>query len=68
MLFSVHEIPHEVGDFAILLRSGFTRWEAAYMQLYTASAGVVGAMTAIVFSGSSNSIGKNWKEFYVKYL
>ncbi|CAH0394763.1 unnamed protein product [Bemisia tabaci] len=52
----VHEIPHEVGDFAILLRSGFTRWEAAYMQLYTASAGVVGAMTAIVFSGSSNSI------------
>ncbi|XP_050304789.1 zinc transporter ZIP13 homolog [Anthonomus grandis grandis] len=52
----VHEIPHEVGDFAILLKSGFTRWHAAIFQILTAGGGLVGALSAIVFSGASNSI------------
>ncbi|XP_026176132.1 zinc transporter ZIP13 isoform X3 [Mastacembelus armatus] len=43
----LHEIPHEVGDFAILLRSGFDRWSAARMQLYTAMVGVLGACFAL---------------------
>ncbi|XP_058485565.1 zinc transporter ZIP13 [Solea solea] len=38
----LHEIPHEVGDFAILLRAGFDRWSAARMQLLTALVGVLG--------------------------
>ncbi|KAJ8394929.1 hypothetical protein AAFF_G00040520 [Aldrovandia affinis] len=43
----LHEIPHEVGDFAILLRAGFDRWSAAKMQLSTALGGVLGACFAL---------------------
>nr|CAI5845453.1 unnamed protein product [Callosobruchus analis]CAI5853030.1 unnamed protein product [Callosobruchus analis] len=52
----VHEIPHEVGDFAILLRSGFTRWRAALFQILTAGGGLVGALSAVQFSGASTSL------------
>lgn len=48
----VHEIPHEIGDFAILLKSGFTRWDAAVFQLLTASGGLMGSFIAIIFSGA----------------
>ncbi|XP_078540619.1 zinc transporter ZIP13 isoform X2 [Lissotriton helveticus] len=43
----LHEIPHEVGDFAILLRAGFDRWSAAKMQVTTAFGGILGACFAI---------------------
>uniref|UniRef100_A0A8C8RBB9 Zinc transporter ZIP13 n=1 Tax=Pelusios castaneus TaxID=367368 RepID=A0A8C8RBB9_9SAUR len=47
MAILLHEIPHEVGDFAILLRAGFDRWSAAKMQLSTALGGVLGTCFAI---------------------
>ncbi|XP_021119863.1 zinc transporter ZIP13 isoform X7 [Heterocephalus glaber] len=43
----LHEIPHEVGDFAILLRAGFDRWSAAKLQLSTALGGLLGSCFAI---------------------
>ncbi|NP_001127570.1 zinc transporter ZIP13 isoform X4 [Pongo pygmaeus] len=47
MAILLHEIPHEVGDFAILLRAGFDRWSAAKLQLSTALGGLLGAGFAI---------------------
>ena len=52
----LHEIPHELGDFAILLRSGFDPWQAAKAQLSTAIVGLVGAVFAL--SCDSFMLGK----------
>ena len=43
-----HEIPHEIGDFAILLRSGFTCPDAARAQLVTASGGMFGVVLGLL--------------------
>lgn len=53
----MHEIPHEVGDFAILLRSGFNRWDAAKAQLSTAGVGIFGAVVALTVD-SADTLGK----------
>ncbi|XP_037076698.1 protein catecholamines up-like [Pollicipes pollicipes] len=42
----LHEVPHEIGDFAILVQSGVPRWRAIMLQLTTA----VGALTGTVIS------------------
>lgn len=41
-----HEIPQEVGDFAILIDSGFSRAKAIWFNLLSALFAVVGGMTA----------------------
>jgi solute carrier family 39 (zinc transporter), member 7 len=35
-------VPHEIGDFAILLQSGFTRKQAMLAQLVTAIGAMIG--------------------------
>ncbi|XP_014208223.1 zinc transporter ZIP13 homolog [Copidosoma floridanum] len=56
----IHEIPHEIGDFAILLRSGFSRWDAAKAQLLTATGGMCGAFVAVIFSGDEVESKTSW--------
>lgn len=52
----MHGIPHEVGDFAILLRSGFTRWDAAKAQLLTSGTGLIGALLTVGGTNITNVI------------
>ncbi|XP_059469041.1 zinc transporter ZIP13 homolog [Neocloeon triangulifer] len=56
----IHEVPHEIGDFAILLRSGFSRWEAARAQMMTASVGLLGALVANLSSASNLEENNLW--------
>src|SRR3984885_8751494 len=51
-----HEIPHEVGDFALLIQSGFSKRAAMGAQFVTALGALLGTVIGIavhVFGGSS---------------
>jgi zinc and cadmium transporter len=41
---ATHEIPQELGDFAILLNAGYSRRQAMILNLLSATAGIVGAI------------------------
>jgi zinc transporter 13 len=45
-----------MGDFAILLRSGFDRWQATKAQIITGLGGIVGASVALFYSNSIHSM------------
>ena len=51
----LHEIPHEIGDFAILLKAGFSRWEAAKGQVITASGALFGCVFGLIAEGSGDA-------------
>ncbi|CAF1098864.1 unnamed protein product [Rotaria sordida] len=51
----IHEIPHEIGDFAILLQSGFDRWQATKAQFITGLGGLIGASIALIYSNFLHS-------------
>ena len=46
----LHEIPQEIGDFAILLHGGFSRMKALLFNLLTALTAVIGALAALALS------------------
>jgi zinc transporter 13 len=45
-----------MGDFAILLRSGFDRWQATKAQIITGLGGILGAIVALFYSNSIHSM------------
>jgi zinc and cadmium transporter len=49
---AAHEIPQEVGDFAILLRAGYSRTRAVTLNVLSAVGGVLGAFAMLVASQS----------------
>eukprot|EP00467_Chlorarachnion_reptans_P019762 CAMPEP_0114517678 /NCGR_PEP_ID=MMETSP0109-20121206/18027_1 /TAXON_ID=29199 /ORGANISM="Chlorarachnion reptans, Strain CCCM449" /LENGTH=349 /DNA_ID=CAMNT_0001698225 /DNA_START=55 /DNA_END=1104 /DNA_ORIENTATION=- len=46
-----HEIPHEIGDYGILLQKGFSHWQATQVQFLTALASLCGALFGIFMDG-----------------
>ncbi|XP_027766049.1 zinc transporter SLC39A7-like [Empidonax traillii] len=51
----LHELPHELGDMALLLRAGCTKAQAMKLQLVTAVAALAGASCSLLAEGSSSS-------------
>jgi zinc transporter 7 len=50
-----HEIPHEVGDFAILLQSGFSRYQALGSQFVTAVGAFLGTVAGVLIQEAASS-------------
>ena len=63
-----HEIPHEIGDFAILIKSGFNRYDAALAQLSTASIGICGALLALALDTFVTGDGGENLEVYTSWI
>ena len=43
-----HEVPHEIGDFAILIQSGVPRNKAIMLQLLTAVGAITGCAVSLI--------------------
>jgi zinc transporter 7 len=59
----VHEIPHEIGDFAILVRSGYSKYKAMGFQLITAIGALAGCILSLWASsaeGLAEAAGASW--------
>lgn len=56
-----HEIPHEVGDFALLVQAGFTKRQAMGAQFVTAIGALLGTLIGIAVQefGGGNSSGSD---------
>lgn len=51
----LHEVPHEIGDFAILIKSGCSRRKAMGLQLVTALGALAGTVLALLGSSGEAS-------------
>lgn len=54
-----HEVPHEIGDFAILIQSGCSRRKAMMLQLVTALGALSGTVTSLLVQGAGGA-GISW--------
>ncbi|KAF3421227.1 hypothetical protein E2986_06556 [Frieseomelitta varia] len=47
----LHEVPHEIGDFAILIQSGYSKRKAMMLQLITAVGALLGTCISLLAEG-----------------
>lgn len=53
----LHEVPHEIGDFGILLKAGWKRKNILVVNVISASTTIVGAFAVLTFSENSSLLG-----------
>ena len=51
----LHEVPHEIGDFAILIQSGYPKRKAMFLQLSTAIGALAGTVFGLLVEGISSA-------------
>ncbi|KAG5681394.1 hypothetical protein PVAND_010835 [Polypedilum vanderplanki] len=51
----LHEVPHEIGDFAILIKSGCSKKKAMFLQLTTAVGALAGNVLALLGTSEDSS-------------
>lgn len=56
----LHEVPHEIGDFAILLQSGVSRKNAMLLQLTTALGALAGTTLSLLAQNTEGVEAANW--------
>lgn len=56
----LHEVPHEIGDFAILLQSGVSRKNAMLLQLTTALGAVAGTALSLLTQSATGGLAVGW--------
>ena len=39
---ALHELPHEIGDFAVLMKKNYSLWGIMMTQLFTATGALIG--------------------------
>ena len=54
---ALHEIPQEIGDFEILLHSGYSRGKSVFFNFLSAVTAIIGALAIIISSGALPDIG-----------
>lgn len=55
----LHEVPHEIGDYAILVQSGFSKKKAIWLQCVTAIGAVSGTIVSLVL-GTHDERANAW--------
>lgn len=56
----IHEVPHEIGDFAILIQSGLPKRRAMFLQLGTAVGAIAGTVAGLLAEGVGTDAATAW--------
>ncbi|XP_076270559.1 protein catecholamines up-like isoform X2 [Rhynchophorus ferrugineus] len=56
----LHEVPHEIGDFAILLQSGVSKKKAMFLQLITALGALAGTAISLFYHNGAELMAASW--------
>lgn len=55
----LHEVPHEIGDYAILIQEGSSKANAMKCQLLTAVGAICGTLVSLIF-GKDSEVANSW--------